>query len=99
MSTSKEAPRVLDREEERQQLIEELVADQGSDWAEQHKPGSFGCHELLDRTALVVDILERYLLRHPACAQNKEWFELAEQAASALHALYQRIGEAHLTED
>ena len=99
MSTSKEAPRVLDREEERQQLIEELVADQGSEWAERHKPGSFGCHELLDRTALVADILERYVLSHPACAQNKEWFELAEQAASALQALYQRVGEAHLTED
>jgi hypothetical protein len=42
------------------------------------------------------DIVEQYVLSHPACAQNQDWFALADQAVSALRELYQRIGEAHL---
>ena|SRR5437667_12301558 len=85
-------------EQERQQLLNELAADHGPQWAEQYEPGSFGCHELLDRTALAVDIVERYVRTHPAGVENREWFALAEQAVAALQELYQRIGSAHLDE-
>ncbi len=88
--------KVLDTEQERQRFIDELIADHGPQWTEQYKPGSFGCHELLDRTAMIADTLEQYVLAHPACVQNKEWFALAEQAVTALRELYQRVGEAHL---
>jgi hypothetical protein len=94
---NQEIPKVLDRENVRRQLIEELIADEGPDWAEQHKPGSFDCHELLDRTALTADLVERYVLSHPACVVNEDWYRLAEQASDALHELYQRVGEAHLS--
>jgi len=93
---SKQALKVPDSERERQQLLAELLSDHGSQCAEQYGPGTFGCHELLDRTALAADIVERYVRTHPACIQNQEWFGLAEQAVTALHELYQRIGEAHL---
>jgi hypothetical protein len=83
-------------ERERQQRIEELMAEHGAQWSEQYKPGSFGCHELLDRTSMAGDIVEQYVLSHPACAQNQDWFALADQAVAALRELYQRIGEAHL---
>lgn len=86
----------LDLEQERQQLVGELLADHGPHWTEQCKPGSFGCHELLDRTSLVADLVEQYVLSHPACVQNRDWFALAEQAVAALRELYQRIGEEHL---
>ena len=88
--------KVPDTEHERQQLLDELAADHGPHWAEQYEPGSFGCHELLDRTALAADIVERYVRTHPACIENREWFALAEQAVAALQELYQRIGAAHL---
>lgn len=94
----KEEPQVLNRESDRQQLIAEFVADQGSEWSEQVGPGSFGCHELLDRTSIVLDLLERSVLSHPACVQDPEWFRLAEQASTALCELYQQVGEAHLSE-
>ena len=81
---------------ERQQLLDELAADHGPHWAAQYAPGSFGCHELLDRTALAADIVERYVRTHPACIANQEWFALAEQAVAALQELYQRIGATHL---
>ena len=73
----KHALTVPDTEDERQQLHDELAADHGPDWAAQYAPGSFGCHELLDRTALAADIVERYVRTHPACVQNQEWFALA----------------------
>jgi hypothetical protein len=85
-----------DREHERQQHIAELVAEHGPQWSEPYKQGSFGCHELLDRTSMAGDIVEHYILSHPACAQNQEWFALADQAVAALRELYQRIGETHL---
>jgi hypothetical protein len=93
---SKHAIKVDDIEQERQQLIDELVADHGAHWAELYEPGSFGCHELLDRTALAADVVERYVRTHPACIQNQGWFALAQQAVVALQELYQRIGAAHL---
>lgn len=92
----KHALKVPDMVQERQQLRDELAADHGPHWAEQYEPGSFGCHELLDRTALAADIVERYVRTHPACVQNQEWFALAEKAVAALQELYQRIGATHL---
>jgi hypothetical protein len=77
----------------------ELAADYGPGWAEGYRPGSPGCHELLDRAAFIADLLERHLLGHPACVANPEWYRLAEQAAAALHELYQQVGEEHLGAD
>jgi hypothetical protein len=76
---------------------EELAAADGPGWADGYRPGTFGCHELLDRTSLLAEQLERQLLTHPACVANAEWYRLAGQAAAALHELYQRVGAAHLS--
>jgi hypothetical protein len=93
---NKQVSLIDDVEQERQQRAEALCADYGPQWAEQHKPGSFGCHELLDRAALFGDLVEAQLLDHPACVQNREWFVLAERAVVALRELYQQVGAAHL---
>jgi hypothetical protein len=60
-------------------------------------PGGFGCHELLDRTNLLSEQLQDWLLSHPACYQNPEWFALAYQAFTTLHDLYQKVGAEHLS--
>lgn len=86
----------FDVEEERQSRAAELEADSGPGWADEYKPGSFGCHELLDRTNLVADNVEQFVLSHPACIQNAEWYGLADQAVTALRELYQRVGAAAL---
>ena len=85
-----------DAELDRQRQIAELVADSGNDWARQFLPGTSGCHELLDRTAMIADMIERHLSSHPACLANLEWHHLAEHAAAALRDLYQRVGAEHL---
>jgi len=98
MMTTKVKPEAT-LEEERRELIADLAADEGPDWLEKFKAGSFGCHELLDRTSLIVDLVERCLREHPACLANPAWFALADQAASALHQLYQGIGADHMAAD
>ena len=91
--------RALDLKDERRRLIEEMVAEHGPEWSKPYQPGTFGCHELLDRTSVVADMVERDILSHPACVQNQGWFALAEKAVSALQELYQQIGKAHLDDD
>jgi hypothetical protein len=39
---------------------------------EEFLPGTFGCHELLDRTILLAEQVEKSILSHPACIQNRE---------------------------
>jgi hypothetical protein len=88
--------KALDPEHERQRRMDEMIAEHGPQWSEPYKPGSFGCHELLDRTSMAADIVENYVLSHPACAQNQAWFALADRAVAALRELYQRVGAEHL---
>ncbi len=83
-------------EQDRQRQMRELFTESGSEWLEGYRPGSAGCHELLDRTALVVDLLERHIQAHPACIARPEWYLLAEQAVAALRELYQQVGAEHL---
>src|SRR5436309_1404827 len=83
-------------EQDRRRLAGELAAEAGADWAEAYRPGSAGCHELLDRTSLLADMLEKHLLTHPACVADPGWYLLAEQAAAALRELYQQVGVVHL---
>ena len=48
-------------------------------------------HELLDRTKLAADIVEKYVHFHPTCAQNEQWSQLAEQAVTALQELSRQV--------
>jgi hypothetical protein len=84
-----------DAENQRQQALAQLQSEAGQPFQDEFRPGTFGCHELLDRTRLIADHIEKALLSHPACLQNQEWHQLAFEAAAALHDLYQRIGTAH----
>lgn len=57
-------------------------------------PGTFGCHEALDRAEILHGLVEDILVSHPAIYQNPEWFSLAKSASRSLFELYQKIGEA-----
>jgi hypothetical protein len=83
-------------ERERLRQASELAAESGHSWADEYRPGSHGCHELLDRVALLSDILERHVLGHPACMASPQSYALAEKAAAALRELYQHVGAEHL---
>ncbi len=86
-----------DIENERKRQAASLAED-GEGWEKEYRPGSFGCHELLDRTAMLAGLVEEQIQSHPACVANAEWFQLTKRAA-ALRELYQRVGAEHLGED
>lgn len=86
-------------EQERQQEADELTAELGEGWVKANRPGTAGCHELLDRTALLADMLERHVLAHPACIANPQWYRLAGQAVAKIRDLYQQVGAEHLAEE
>jgi hypothetical protein len=49
----------LDLEQHRQEIVNEMIAEHGPNWAEQYAPGTFGCHELLDRTIHAAETVEQ----------------------------------------
>jgi hypothetical protein len=88
-----------DAEAERLRLANELAADSGPAWADGFRPGTPGCHELMDRASMLAEMLERHLLTHPACVAEPQWYALADRAATALRELYQQVGSEHLAVD
>jgi hypothetical protein len=83
-------------EKERKKLLKQFSADPSQSLVADYGPGSFGCHELLDRTALILQMLHEHVIEHPACFQQPTWFAIAHEAAEALNRLYQEIGSEHL---
>jgi hypothetical protein len=84
---------------ERQDELKDFLQTEGQQALEQFRPGTQGCHELLDRTAMIGDSINRFIVSHPACLQNAEWYALARQAADALHNLYQQVGAEQLEDE
>jgi hypothetical protein len=87
---------MTDAEIRRREAVSELIEERGANWREEFAPGTLGCHELLDRAALIAGLVDQQILDHPACLQNEQWYKLAESAAEALNNLYQAVGAAHL---
>lgn len=61
-------------------------------------PGTFGCHEALHMTSVLVNTVSEHLVEHPAIMLNPSWHALAEKAADALAELYQAIGQEHMND-
>lgn len=53
----------------------------------------FHYHEAMDRTAMITDIVDRYLTQHPVFKAEKEFAEKIEQAGMALAKAYQIVGD------
>ncbi len=86
-------------ERERQERVEDLASEDGPDWSSHAMPGTFACHELLDRTMMAFNLIEEMILSHPACVQNRDWYALAYRSFKALETLYEQVGAVHLVQD
>ena len=82
-------------ERERSEKLAELDAD-GPEWRERFAVGSFGCHELLDRTHLVSNLLWEFVIEHPSCLANPSWYAQAREAFALLDDLYQKVRAEHV---
>lgn len=60
------------------------------------EPGSFGCHEAMDRAMLCYEFVAERLCSHPAIEGKPEWLALADAARQTLFDLYQAIGQEHM---
>lgn len=79
--------------EEENSAIEELKND---GYVIKHfVPGSYGCHEALDRVHMFVNMLDSNLADHPSIKMNDEWLGMVENAIEILADLYQKIGAKH----
>src|SRR5262245_33278676 len=86
-------------ERAREHLANELAADSGAGWADAYRPGSPGCHELLDRASMLAEMLERHLVAHPACVANPARAALVERAARGVRELSRQVGAEHVGAD
>lgn len=59
-------------------------------------PGSFGCHEAMHVTQLVVDMIERELLSHSAVLLNPHWYGKVREAQASLRRAYNAVADNHL---
>lgn len=60
-------------------------------------PGSFGCHEAMHVTNLVVELIEQQLATHSAVLLNPYWFHNVREAQALLYSAYNAIGGEHLS--
>jgi hypothetical protein len=60
-----------------------------------YSPGTYGCHELLDRCCLISEIVGEFS-DHPGMDAHPDWKAKVESAANILCMLYQEIGSVHL---
>lgn len=64
--------------------------------AARYGPGSFGCHEAMHVTQVVVDLIERELLSHSAVLLDSLWYGKVREAQALLRSAYNHVAEAHL---
>ena len=93
--TEKENP-TTDADLEQQRLAD--LAEIGDVDLSQFAPGTFGCHEAMHTTSLMLDMTDDHLLQHPAILGDPEFYRLAGEVHEAFFALYQAIGEKHLAD-
>jgi hypothetical protein len=53
----------------------------------------FHYHEAMDRTAMLTDMVDSYLVQHPVFKAEKEFAEKIEQAGMLLAEAYQIVGD------
>lgn len=89
-------------EEDRLSALEErrrVDAKDGPDrpsLEERFGPGSFGCHEAMHVTQLVVDLIERQLVQHSAVLLNPVWYAQVREAQGLLYHAYSAAADQHL---
>ncbi|BCH14946.1 hypothetical protein [Mesorhizobium sp. L-2-11] len=90
-----EPERIALLEERRRDEAESEVPDYPS-LESRYGPGTFGCHEGVHVTKLVVDLIEDKLVNHGSVILNPYWFYCVREAQQLLYAAYSAVGGEHL---
>ena len=60
------------------------------------KTDPYAVHEVFHMSLYLAEQIESQLCENPVIIPRPEWYELANEAAEKLHALYQAIGREHV---
>jgi hypothetical protein len=90
-----EEERIAALKERRREEAESVTPDKRS-LEVRFGPGSFGCHEGVHVTKLVVDLIQEQLVDHSAVLLNPHWFYCVREAQQLLYSAYNAIGGEHL---
>ena len=86
----------MDWEAERQSLLAEArdscPLDEGETLEERFGPGSFGYHELLDRSYLLLSNWEEFVTAHPTTLIDPVRYRKAQEIAEAMAEFYSLVG-------
>jgi hypothetical protein len=63
------------------------------------KLDNFHYHEAMDRTAMICDMIDTFLIQHPVSKAEKEFAEKLEEANMQLVEAYQIIGKLSLNKE
>ena len=88
-------------EQERQQILA-AAAENFDGEAEVHRrfdPGTFGSHEAADRTFMMIENIESYIMNHPTVAMNEECFKKVHTAHQLLYEVYNKIACADFPDE
>jgi len=91
ISLPNEKPEYID--EDRKEALDSVRETFPTD-LDQFAPGSFGYFELIDRSMILYETWDEYILNHPSTVLNEEVYTLAHQINSLLHEFYQRVAIA-----
>jgi hypothetical protein len=83
----------------RERLAELLKADEAKadlPLERRYSPGTYGSHEALHASHMMLGLIERDLAEHPAILLQPEWYAHVRKAQDELFSLYQKIGAEHL---
>jgi hypothetical protein len=86
-------------ESERQDYFQKAIETWGTEEELVRRFGekSFGAHEAFDRTWILYENIECYLLKHPTIIMDKEAFDKVYKAFDLLLEVYNRCGIISIT--
>lgn len=85
-------------ENDRLQRLSDLIDDRTS-VVEDFAPDSFGFHEALHTSSIVLSMFDDYVLSHPSIVRDPALYLEAHRAFEGLFNLYQTLANQHLNSD
>lgn len=65
------------------------------EYSKHFKFGSFGSHELVDRTEMLMNFWNEYIIEHPRVMMTPQFDKLAQQVSGLMYDLYNMASIAH----
>lgn len=79
--------------------LEMLKEYGGLDQVKAEYDNIFGIHEAMDRTSILMEQINEYVLNHPFILLHQDLYDLTEDIHNKLYSLYQELGKYSLEKE